>query len=360
MDIDYLIVGAGLTGATIARQLIDTGKKVLVVDRRAHMGGNVFDHFHESGIRIHTYGPHYFRTDKESVWEFVNRFASFYKYEPSLRTLVDGQFEIWPIVGEFIKRRVGENWRPDFSGTPTNFEEAALSLMPRLVYEKFIKGYSEKQWGVPASTLSADLVKRFDVREDGETRLMRHKYQGIPHQGYAVFMQNILAGIPVVLNFDYLENRDVFKPKYKTIFTGPIDEFFDFEFGKLLYRGQKREHTYLADIDQYQPVGQVNNPDPLTGPHIRTLEWKQMMDPTFAQKISGTVISTETTYTPIDTDKYEYPFPDQKNKELYLKYRAKAETMMDTLLICGRLGEYRYYDMDHTIEKAMQIAKELL
>ena len=188
---------------------------------------------------------------------------------------------------------------------------------------------------------------------------MRHKYQGIPSQGYAVFMQNILAGIPVVLNFDYLKNRDVFKPKYKTIFTGPIDEFFDFEFGKLLYRGQKREHTYFADVDQYQPVGQVNNPDPMTGPHIRTLEWKQMMEPVFAQKITGTVISTETTYTPIDADKYEYPFPDQKNKELYLKYRAKAETMTDNLLICGRLGEYKYYDMDHTIEKAMVLGKTL-
>lgn len=356
---DYIIVGSGLTGATIARELQDAGREVLVLERRSHLGGNVHDHAHPSGIRIHTYGPHYFRTSSDELWEFVNRFTAFYPYEAALKSLVDGRHENWPIAGSYIRRCIGETWEPGFRGTPTNFEEASLSLMPRLIYEKFVQGYSEKQWGVPARTLSAGLARRFDVRLDDEPRLMRHKHQGLPVDGYAAFMGSILSGIPVLLNFDYLRRKEEVVARRGLIFTGPIDEFYGFDLGRLIYRGQQREHRYLPDTDQAQPCGQVNNPDPAGGAHIRTLEWKHMMPGGFARGIRGTVLTTETTFTPQDPDRYEYPFPDEANADLYRRYRERAEAIPQ-LLICGRLGEYRYYDMDQAIARARLLASRFL
>lgn len=359
MHSEYLIVGSGLTGAVIARALVDAGRRVLVVDRRSHLGGNVHDYFHPSGIRIHTYGPHYFRTNDDDLWQYVNRFGSFYRYEPALKSLVDGAYENWPIAGSYIRRKIGTNWQPEFAGAPGNFEEASLALMPRLIYEKFVKGYSEKQWGVPAATLSASLARRFDVREDDEPRLMRHKYQGIPEAGYAGFMQSMLSGIPVILNCDYLSRRGEFKGHAFTVFTGPIDEYYGFDLGKLKYRGQRREHTYYPDAGYMQPCGQVNNPDPSVGAHIRTLEWKQMMRKDYAERIRGTVLTTETTLTPDVPDQFEYPFPDAENGRIYEAYRERAN-LEKGLLICGRLGEYRYYDMDQSIARAQLLAKRLL
>jgi UDP-galactopyranose mutase len=356
---DYVIVGSGLTGAVIARLLVDRGRDVVLVDRRQHPGGNVHDHVHPSGIRIHTYGPHYFRTTSEEIWTFVNRFAAFYKYEAALKTLVDGCYENWPIAGSYIRRVVGEKWEPEFKGTPTNFEEASLAMMPRLVYEKFVKGYTEKQWGVPAQTLSASLAKRFDVREDDEPRLMRHKYQGIPVEGYGALMRNILAGIPIVISCDFLQHRKDFTARKLLIFTGPIDEFCGFELGRLKYRGQQRTHTYHADAEFAQPCGQVNNPDPRSGPHIRTLEWKHMMAPEYARRICGTVLTTEVTITPTEPNAYEYPFPDEVNARLYRAYRQRTGAMPN-VLVCGRLGDYRYYDMDQAIGRAMMLAARIL
>ncbi len=356
MKFDYVVVGSGLTGAVIARELHDIGNSVIVLDRRSHMGGNVHDYHHPSGIRVHTYGPHYFRTNNDDLWNFVNRFSDFYIYEPELKSYVDNSYENWPIAGSYIKQKIGPNWTPEFKGKPNNFEEASLSLMPKEIYQKFVKGYSEKQWGVQASQLSASLAKRFDVREDDEPRLMRHKYQGLPRDGYENFMRNMLEGISVVLNFDYLKNRTVFEASKKLIFTGPIDEYFNFEFGKLKYRGQNRITEYFPNVDYLLPCGQVNNPSIENGPHIRTLEWKHMMEPRYAASIKGTLITKEITETPIDPNKYEYPFPDKENQELYEKYRAKADSI-EGLLICGRLGEYRYYDMDQAIGRARVLAR---
>ena len=173
-SLDYLVVGSGLTGATIARMLADSGARVLVLDRREHLGGNVHDREHESGIRIHAYGPHYFRTRSDEVWDFVNRFARFYSYEARVMTHIDGTYEHWPVAASYINRTVGPAWQPAFTGVPSNFEEAALSIMPWHVYELFVKEYTEKQWGVPASHLSADLCRRFDVRLDDDPRLTPH------------------------------------------------------------------------------------------------------------------------------------------------------------------------------------------
>jgi UDP-galactopyranose mutase len=357
---DYLVVGSGLTGAVIARLLADAGREVLVLERRGHMGGNVHDQAHASGIRIHTYGPHYFRTASERIWEFATRFASFHPYEASLVAFVDGNYENWPIAGSYIRQRCGAGWAPEFVGKPRHFEEAALALMPRLVYEKFVKEYNEKQWGVPAHALAAELCQRFDVRGDDEPRLKPHcKFQGIPECGYAEWMRRMLAGIPVVLDFDYIKRRDRVRARKALVFTGPIDEFFGFDLGKLSYRGQRREHVYLEDVDWAQPRGQVNYPAHADGPHIRTLEWKHMMPARYAQRIRGTVLTREVPYSPTNPSEYEYPFPDRGNAELYEAYRARAAGLKN-VLICGRLGEYRYFDMDQAVGRALTLAESLV
>lgn len=361
MRVDYLVIGSGLTGAVIARILADAGREVLVVERRRHCGGNVHDHAHESGVRIHTYGPHYFRTSSDRVWDFATRFAPFYKYEAALLSQVDGELTQWPIAGSYIRKVIGERWEPEFQGVPTNFEEAALSIMPRAIYHKFVKEYNEKQWGVPAHTLSVGLCGRFDVRHDDEPRLKPNaKYQGIPEPGYAEWTQRILDGIPVLLNYDYLARRGEIVARRWLVFTGPIDEFFSFDQGKLIYRGQRRVHTYRPDLDGFaQPCGQVNNPSHAGGPHIRTLEWKHMMRPDLAARIRGTVLTTETPFTPDNPSEYEYPFPDEINARRYQEYRRRADAL-EGILICGRLGEYRYYDMDQAIARAMALADRIL
>ncbi|HTU91472.1 MAG TPA: UDP-galactopyranose mutase [Gemmataceae bacterium] len=357
MRANYVIVGSGLTGGVIARSLADAGEQVVVLDRRPHLGGNVADFTHPSGINVHRYGPHLFRTVSDEIWRFVNRFADFHPYKHVIKSRVDEQLQNWPIAGSYIRRVCGESWRPEFEGRPSNFEEAALALMPRIIYEKFVKGYSEKQWGVQARTLSAKLCKRFDVRADDDPYLTPHaKYQGIPTEGYSRMMERMLDGIPLVLNFDYLKDREAFKARKKLIFTGPIDEYFDFELGRLHYRGQKRQLTYIAETDWAQPCGQVNSP--CEGEHIRDVEWKHMMEPQCAARIRGTLITRETPWSPPSPEHYEYPFPDDRNQDLYEQYRMMAKEYPE-LLICGRLGEYRYYDMDHAIGRALTISKRL-
>ncbi|HET6175921.1 MAG TPA: FAD-dependent oxidoreductase [Candidatus Sulfotelmatobacter sp.] len=359
LQVDFLVVGSGLTGATIARTLADAGCEVLVLERRNHIGGNVHDHVHPSGVRIHTYGPHYFRTNSEEIWRYVNRFAEFFPYEAVVKTLIDGRLEQWPITAQYINREVGTNWQTSPDKCATNFEEACLGIMPRLVYEKFVKGYTEKQWGQPATSLSAKLASRFDVRQDNDQRFCLHKYQGIPRVGYAEFTRQLLHGIPVVLNCDFLALRAMFSARQMLIFTGAIDEFFSYDLGKLDYRAQSREHVFVESQPFVQACGQVNNPSPDHGSHIRTLEWKHMMPPEQVAHIQGTVITRESPYSPQNSDHYEYPFPDQRNQLLYEAYRSRAAGDA-RLMICGRLGEYRYFDMDQAIGRALRIARMIL
>ena len=358
MIADYLVVGAGRTGATIARTLADAGRDVLVVERRPHVGGNLHDFRHHSGIRIHAHGPHYFRTSSDAIWSYVRRFAEFYRFEAVLMSEVDGRLEHWPIQEEYIRRAVGADWRPARGGPAGNFAEASLAMMPAAVYEKFVKGYTEKQWGVPPHSLAAALAGRFDVRSDGDTRLKTSRYQGMPRGGYSQFMHRMLAGIRVVTRVDYLRQRQRFTAGVATFFTGPIDEFFGFDLGRLAYRGQRRSHAYLPEVAWHQPVAQVNHPDPAAAA-IRTLEWKHMMEPELRETLPGTVITTETPYAPDDPGCYEYPFPDAANRRLYTRYRERADALPG-LVMCGRLGEYRYYDMDQAIGRALTLARRAL
>ena len=275
-------------------------------------------------------------------------------------SVVDGVHVPWPLPAAYIRHVVGANWKPAFSGTPGNFEDAALSLMPRRIYETFVKEYNEKQWGVEASSLSADLCKRFDVRADGETRLTPHaKHQGLPVSGYAAWMQSMLQGIPMVLGADYVSQKPYLVANKVLVFTGPIDEYFGYEFGALQYRGQIRRHEFIEAAGCVQPCAQVNNPTHAGGSHIRTIEWKHMMPEHEATRIAGTIVTTETPYSPRDPSGYEYPFPDGRNAELYSRYRRRANSL-DKVVIAGRLGEYRYLDMDQAIGRAFVVAERLL
>lgn len=358
---DYVIVGSGLTGAVIARYLSDAGKRVIVVERRSHVGGNVADFTHPSGIQIHRYGPHFFRTTSDEIWRFVNRFADFHPYRHQVKSRIQGRLENWPVARSYIERICGANWRPvpTGHGPPSNFEEAALRLMPCIIYEQFVKGYTEKQWGVPASALSPSLCNRFDVRDDDDPFLHpKHRYQGIPTEGYTSMMERMLRGIPVVLNVDFLAERHAFRPREMLVFTGPIDEYFNYSLGRLAYRGQKRSHIYQPEIDWSQPCAQINEPSTQQR-YIREIEWKYLMHPEYAARIRGSVVSRETPWSPHDPDGYEYPFPDTENQSLFSRYQDLAKTE-PTVLICGRLGEYRYYDMDHAIGRALTLGRRLL
>lgn len=359
MTFDYLVVGAGLTGATIARVLHDEGLRVLVVERRAAPGGNVHDHLHASGIRVHTYGPHYFRTDSDAIWSFVNRFAEFYRYEARLTSRVGDRYEPWPLTRSQVTRLVGDDWQPGFTGTPSNFEEASLRLMPRAIYETFVKGYTQKQWGIAPHCLAASLVQRFQIRADDDDRLSQKRYQGLPIGGYAALMRRLLSTIPTVLNCDYLRERTALPKADRIVYTGPIDDYFGAPFGRLRYRRQCRVNTYLPEVAQVQPNVQVNNPDLAAGPHVRTIEWKHLMPAAEVRRARGTVITTETAADATQPDEYEYPFPDEENQQLYRRYRTCAASL-DRVLICGRLGEYRYYDMDQSIGRALHLARRLL
>ncbi|MCG3129343.1 MAG: UDP-galactopyranose mutase [Phycisphaerae bacterium] len=357
---DFVIVGSGLTGATMARMLADSGHRVLVVEQRDHLGGNVADALHSSGVRVGLYGPHYFRTSSEELWRFVNRFGRFHPFEAEVRSRVRGRLENWPVGAGYIRRTIGADWTPEFRGVPRNFEEAALSMMPRSIYEDFVKGYTEKQWGAPATMLSTALAGRFDVRADDDPRLTpTRKHQGVPVNGYTALVENMLAGIPYELTCDYLRMRTAFKARKALIFTGSIDAYYEFQFGALAYRAQKRSTDYHADADFVQPCVQINEPDPAV-PHIRTLEWKHMLPEAARRRVRGTVLTRETPCSVQSRgDVPEYPFPDVANKALYQRYRALAR-QEPTTLICGRLGEYRYYDMDQAIARAQTRVRQLL
>jgi UDP-galactopyranose mutase len=358
MRADYIVIGSGLTGATIARSLVDAGRDVLVLDRRQHVGGNVHDSIHHSGVRIHTYGPHYFRTSSDEVWAWVNRFSRFTPFAAEVQALVDGQHYSWPVTRSTIHQIAGDRLPRYKAVAPVSLEEAALSMMPEPVYRLFVRDYNEKQWGAPCTSLSPSLCKRFKVAEPGETRLTPDaKYQGLPEDGYSSMMSRMLEGIPTVLGVDYLKARQHIRHDKHLVFTGPIDEFYGFSLGRLRYRGQQRRHQYLPAIESAQPVCQVNNPTHHGGPHIRSIEWRKLMPPDTC--LIGTVVTTETPFTPDSADAFEYPFPSAENEALRAQYigMARAETQTT---ICGRLGECRYYDMDHAISRALAISRRIL
>lgn len=233
-----------------------------------------------------------------------------------------------------------------------------LAQLSPEVYHTFIGPYTEKQWGMPASELSRDLAGRIELRESPDRRLKTSTYQGIPRGGYTHWFEAMLKDITVDVGVDFLACRDAYQWRRKLVYTGPIDRFFDCRHGRLSYRAQRRSHMFFPDVDKILPCGQVNLPQREDGPHIRAIEWRHMLE---AGEFSGTgtLLTTETPYSPTDWTELEYPSPDPANRRLYAKYRDMAETMTDTL-ICGRLGEYRYLDMDQALARALKWAQQLI
>ncbi len=368
---DYLIVGSGLYGAVFARQAADAGKKVLVIERRPHIAGNVYCQEME-GIQVHTYGAHIFHTNNTKVWEYVNRFSAFNRFTNSPVANYKGELYSLPFNMYTFNKIFGcitpaeaeeciEKERKEAGITePSNLEEQAISLVGRTIYEKLIKGYTEKQWGRPCDLLPAFIIRRLPLRFTFDNNYFNALYQGIPAEGYTKLVEHLLEGIEVRLNEDYLADREKWDSlAEKVLYTGPIDAFYGYSLGNLEYRSVRFE-TDLLDQPNFQGNAAVNYTDSET-PWTRIIEHKWF---TFGKDLEGndlpkTVISREYSSEWKPGDEPYYPVNDEKNSRLYGEYKALAE-QESKVIFGGRLGEYKYYDMDAVIDAALTKAEELL
>ncbi len=367
---DYLIVGAGLYGSVAARELTDGGKKVLVIDKRNTIGGNVYTANIE-GIHVHQYGAHIFHTNDKAVWEYVNRFAEFNRFTNSPVANYKGELyslpfnmytfnKMWGVTDPRDARRIIEEQKREAGITePRNLEEQAISLVGTDIYEKLVKGYTEKQWGRKCSELPAFIIKRLPVRYTFDNNYFNAKYQGIPVGGYTKMVANMLRGIEVRLNTDYLAQKEELDALAdRVIYTGPIDAYFHFALGALEYRSVRFE-TELLDTDNFQGNAAVNYTDAET-PYTRIIEhkWFEFGKDDQGNDLPKTVISKEYSSEWKPGDEPYYPVNDEKNSSLYQEYRKLAD-LEQNVIFGGRLGEYRYYDMDQVIASALQKAAQL-
>ena len=367
---DYLIVGAGLYGAVFAREATDAGKKVLVVDKRPTVAGNVYTEDVE-GIKVHVYGAHIFHTNNREVWDYANRFATFNRFTNSPVANYRGELyslpfnmytfnKMWGVVTpEEAEAKIAEQ-RKEITGEPKNLEEQAISLVGRDIFEKLVKGYTEKQWGRDCKDLPAFIIRRLPVRLTFDNNYFNALYQGIPTEGYTKLVERLLDGIEVRLDCDYLENREALEQLAgRVVYTGPIDAFFGFRLGTLEYRSVRFE-TELLDQPNFQGNAAVNYTDRET-PWTRIIEHKWF---TFGKDEQGnelpkTVISREYSAEWKPGDEPYYPVNDEKNSALYQQYKVLAERE-EKVVFGGRLGEYKYYDMDQVIAAALRKAREEL
>ena len=365
MKYDYLIVGSGLFGSTCANLLNKKGKKVLVIDRRNHIGGNIYTENVE-GINVHRYGAHIFHTDYKDVWDYVNSFVEFNRYTNSPIARIGNEVYNMPFnMNTFSKiwndvftpsdalRHINEE-KKEIVGEPKNLEEQAISLVGRTIYEKLVKGYTEKQWNSDCKDLPAFIIKRLPVRLTYDNNYFNDRYQGIPIGGYTKLIENMLEGIEVRLNTNYIDNKEEFNNiAEKVIYTGPLDEYFDYSLGELEWRSLKFDTKVLDEVN-YQGNAVVN----YTGHEVdytRVIEHKHFEFDTTSPK---TVVTFE---YPADyeegMEKY-YTVNDDKNNELANKYRELA-SQEENVIFGGRLAEYKYYDMDDVIKSAFEIYNKL-
>ncbi len=367
---DYLIVGAGLYGAVCARELADAGKTVLVVDRRAHVAGNVYTEDIE-GIHVHKYGAHIFHTNNKEVWDYVNRFSPFNRFTNSPVANYRGEIyslpfnmytfnKMWGVVTpEEAAAKIAEQ-RKEITGEPRNLEEQAISLVGRDIYEKLIKGYTEKQWGRDCRDLPAFIIKRLPVRLTYDNNYFNALYQGIPVGGYTKMVKKMLDGIEVRLGEDYLEKKEVWDRLAGTvIYTGPVDAYFSWRLGNLEYRSVRFE-TEILDKPSFQGNAAVNYTDRET-PWTRIIEhkWFEFGKDENGNDLPKTVISREYSSEWKPGDEPYYPVNDERNSRLYAEYKSMADREAN-VIFGGRLGEYRYYDMDQVIAAALDRTRDLL
>lgn len=367
---DYLVVGSGLFGSVFARQATNAGKKVLVIDKRPNIAGNVYTEKVE-GINFHKYGAHIFHTNNTEVWNYVNRFATFNRFTNSPVANYKGELysmpfnmytfnKMWGVVTPEEAAAKIEEQKKEITGEPQNLEEQAISLVGRDIYEKLVKGYTEKQWGRDCKELPAFIIKRLPVRLTFDNNYFNALYQGIPIGGYTKMVANLLDGIDVQLNEDYLVNRAKWDALAdKVVYTGAVDAFFDYSLGNLEYRSVRFENEVL-DIPNFQGNAAVNYTDRET-PWTRIIEhkWFEFGKDENGNDLPKTIISREYSSEWKPGDEPYYPVNDEKNGALYKEYRALAE-QEEKVIFGGRLGEYKYYDMDAVIASALECAKKEL
>ena len=360
---DYLVVGSGLYGAVFAHEARANGRSVLVVDKRPHIGGNVYTACVE-GIHVHRYGAHVFHTNSERVWAYVNRFAGFSRYIHSPVANYRGELyslpfnmhtfrQMWGVVTPEEAAARLEAQRREIADEPTNLEEQAISMVGRDIYEKLVRGYTQKQWGRDCRELPAFLIRRLPVRLTYDNNYYSARYQGIPVGGYTRMVANMLEGIEVRLNTDYLEHRaELDALARRVVYTGPIDAFFSYRLGALQYRCVRFEDE-LLDIPDFQGHAVVNYTDRET-PWTRIIEhkWFASGRDEAGGALRRTLISREFASEWQPGDEPYYPVNDEKNGALYAGYRALADAQQ-RVIFGGRLGEYRYYDMDQVIDAAL-------
>ena len=368
---DYLIVGAGLYGATVAQQLHNAGKSVLVIDKRPNIAGNVYTKSIE-GINVHIYGAHIFHTNNKDVWDYVNRFTVFNRFTNSPIANYHGELyslpfnmytfnKMWGVVTpDEAAAKIEEQKLKAGITEPRNLEEQAISLVGTDIYEKLIKGYTQKQWGRPCNQLPSFIIKRLPVRFTFDNNYFNALYQGIPVGGYTKMVERMLEGIEVRLSCDYLEHRKVLDAMTdKIIYTGPIDAYFNYSLGNLEYRSVKFE-TEVIDKPNFQGNAAVNYTDAET-PWTRIIEhkWFEFGKDENGNDLQKTVISREYSSEWKPGDEPYYPVNDEKNGNLYTAYKNLAEKEKK-VIFGGRLGEYKYYDMDQVIAEALDRVQELL
>ena len=364
MKYDYLIVGAGLFGSVFAYEARKRGKKCLVIDKRNHVGGNIYTE-NIDGINVHKYGAHIFHTSNKEIWEYVQQFAEFNHYINSPIANYKGEIynlpfnmntfhKLWGVITpQEAQDKIKEQIKDLNITEPQNAEEQALLLVGKDIYEKLVKGYTEKQWGRPATEIPAFVIRRLPLRFTYNNNYFNDPYQGIPKGGYTQIVEKMLEGIDVELNTDFYEKyRDYKRVANKLVFTGMIDQYFDYKLGVLEYRSLHFEHEYLKDVDNYQGNAVVNY-TAAEVPYTRIIEHKHFE---FGTQ-DHTIITREYPKDWNIGDEPYYPINDKKNNELYQKYLELAKQDPD-VIFGGRLGSYKYYDMDKVIAAALQAVKD--
>lgn len=362
---DYLIVGAGLFGAIFAHEAAKAGKKCVVIDKRPHIAGNIYTKEVE-GINVHEYGAHIFHTSDKEVWNYVQQFAEFNRYtnSPVARykdELLNMPFnmntfnKLWGVITpKEAKAKIEEQKKEAGITEPKNLEEQAISLVGRDIYEKLVKGYTEKQWGRRATELPAFIIKRLPVRFTYDNNYFNDKYQGIPIGGYTAMVEKMLEGVEVRLNTDFFANKDEYLKDFnKIVYTGMIDEYYDYCFGELEYRSLRFE-TEVLDEDNYQGNAVVNYTE-YEVPYTRIIEHKHFEYGTQPK----TVITREYPATWKHGDEPYYPMNDDKNNALYAKYKELADKE-NKVIFGGRLGMYKYFDMHNVVAEALKCVRNEL
>jgi UDP-galactopyranose mutase len=358
VDFDYVIVGAGFFGSICAHELTKRGKRVVVLEKRSHIGGNVYTE-NRDGTNVHVYGPHVFHTSDEEIWNWINQFVSFNNYRVQTVAMYKGEafslpFSMWTFsklwgISTPEQARSIIRSQNDILGEPKNLEEQAIQLVGREVYEKFIKGYTEKQWRKPAKDLPAAIIRRLPVRFTYDNNYFFDTYQGVPIGGYTQIFKKLLNSVDVRLNTDYLQNKDFWDKQGKVIYTGPIDQLFDYEFGVLEYKTVEFDHQHLQ-VENFQGSAVVNYTEREV-PYTRIVEHKHF-------EFGKTPTTWVTHEYPVEYTKSReamYPVNDLHNNALYEKYKAKA----GNILLGGRLAEYKYYDMHQVIRSALDFVRRL-